>query len=46
MLKRGVYVHPDPFERQCLSTVHTMEDVDKITQVSRDTFREVRDKFE
>ncbi len=46
MLKRGVYIHPDPFERQCPSTAHTMEDVDKITQVSRETFREVRDKFE
>ena len=46
MLKRGIYLHPDPFERQCPSTVHTMGDVEKILQVASETFREVRDKFE
>lgn len=46
MLNRGVYMHPDPFERQCLSTVHTEEDVDRILQAARESFVEVREQFE
>ena len=46
MLRRGVYIHPDPFERQCISTVHTEEDVDKIIQAARESFVEVREEFE
>jgi glutamate-1-semialdehyde 2,1-aminomutase len=46
MLHRGVYIHPDPFERQVLSTVHTDEDVEKVLQAARESFIEVREKFE
>jgi glutamate-1-semialdehyde 2,1-aminomutase len=46
MLNRGVYIHPDPFERQLISTVHTDEDVEKILQAARESFVEVREKFE
>jgi glutamate-1-semialdehyde 2,1-aminomutase len=46
MLKRGVYVHPDPFERQCMSTVHSQEDVDQIIVAARDALIEVRERFE
>jgi len=46
MLNRGVYMHPDPFERQLISTVHTDEDVEKILQAASESFVEVREKFE
>jgi glutamate-1-semialdehyde 2,1-aminomutase len=46
MLNRGVYIHPDPFERQLISTVHTDEDVEKILQAASESFVEVREKFE
>lgn len=46
MLSRGIFLHPDPFERQCPSTVHTEEDVEMILQAARESFVEVRDKFE
>jgi glutamate-1-semialdehyde 2,1-aminomutase len=46
MLKRGIFLHPDPFERQCPSTVHTEEDVSMVLQAAREAFIEVRDKFE
>jgi len=46
MLNRGVYIHPDPFERQVISTVHTDEDVDMILKAARESFAEVRERFE
>ena len=46
MLNRGVYIHPDPFERQCISTAHTQADIDKIVQAARESFVEVREQFE
>lgn len=46
LMKRGVYLHPDPFERIAISTAHTQEDVDRILSVAADAFREVRDSYE
>jgi glutamate-1-semialdehyde 2,1-aminomutase len=39
MVLRGVYMHPDPFERLNLSFAHTEEDLDKITTVALEAFK-------
>lgn len=44
MLRQGVYIHPDPFERITISTAHTEEDVERILQAAAKAFREVREK--
>ncbi|MDA4124722.1 MAG: glutamate-1-semialdehyde 2,1-aminomutase [Thaumarchaeota archaeon] len=46
MMKRGVYIHPDPFERICISTAHTDEDIDRIIEISGEAFREVHSQFD
>lgn len=42
LLKRGVYMHPDPFERITLSTAHTEEDVERVLVAASETFREIK----
>jgi glutamate-1-semialdehyde 2,1-aminomutase len=39
LIKRGVMVHPDPFEHWFLSTAHTTEDIDRVIQAAEDAFR-------
>jgi glutamate-1-semialdehyde 2,1-aminomutase len=39
LLKRGVYFHPDLFERQFISTAHTEEDVEKSLSAVGEAFR-------
>jgi glutamate-1-semialdehyde 2,1-aminomutase len=46
MLKDGVFIHPDPFERQCISTAHSKEDIDEIITAAGHVLKEVRDRFE
>jgi glutamate-1-semialdehyde 2,1-aminomutase len=39
MIKRGVMVHPDPFEHWFLSTAHTEADIDLVLQAAEDSIR-------
>jgi glutamate-1-semialdehyde 2,1-aminomutase len=44
MLKRRVYLHPDPFERIPISTAHNKQDVEYIVEAAGEAFREVQRK--
>jgi glutamate-1-semialdehyde 2,1-aminomutase len=39
MIKRGVMVHPDPFEHWFLSTAHTEADIDRVLDVAEASLR-------
>jgi glutamate-1-semialdehyde 2,1-aminomutase len=39
MIKRGVMVHPDPFEHWFLSTAHTEADIDRVLGAAEDSIR-------
>lgn len=39
LLKRGIYFHPDLFERQFVSTAHTEEDVEKAISAVTEAFK-------
>jgi glutamate-1-semialdehyde 2,1-aminomutase len=41
MIRRGVLVHPDPFEHWFLSAAHTDEDIDRVVEAAEDSLREV-----
>jgi Glutamate-1-semialdehyde aminotransferase len=45
MLKRGVYMHPDPFERTVISTAHNEEDAQKVLEAAKEAFHEVKIKI-
>jgi glutamate-1-semialdehyde 2,1-aminomutase len=45
MLKRGVYMHPDPFERIVISTAHNEEDAQKVLEAAKEAFHEVKIKI-
>jgi glutamate-1-semialdehyde 2,1-aminomutase len=42
LLDRGVYIHPDNYERLTFSTAHTEKDVEEFLEVVRETFQELR----
>ncbi|HZY69878.1 MAG TPA: glutamate-1-semialdehyde 2,1-aminomutase [Thermoplasmata archaeon] len=42
LLDRGVYIHPDNYERLTFSTATTEKDVDRFLEVVRETFQELR----
>jgi glutamate-1-semialdehyde 2,1-aminomutase len=39
MIKRGVMVHPDPFEHWFLSTAHSEADIDRVLNAAEDSLR-------
>jgi len=42
LLDRGIYIHPDNYERITLSTAHTEKDVDRFVATAHETFRELK----
>lgn len=44
LMNRGVFVHPDNYERLTISTAHTESDVDQTLNTFEDSFRELRDR--
>jgi glutamate-1-semialdehyde 2,1-aminomutase len=41
MIRRGVLVHPDPFEHWFLSAAHTEADIDQVVEAAEDSLRAV-----
>jgi glutamate-1-semialdehyde 2,1-aminomutase len=41
MIRRGVLVHPDPFEHWFLSGAHTDEDIDLVVEAAEDSLRAI-----
>ena len=42
LLEKGIYTHPDGYERLVLSTAHTEKDVEKFIEIIGQTFRELK----
>ncbi len=42
LLDRGVYIHPDNYERITFSSAHSDKEVDQFVQVAGETFRELK----
>jgi glutamate-1-semialdehyde 2,1-aminomutase len=42
LLDKGVYIHPDNYERLTFSSAHTEKDVEKFVSIVTETFKELR----
>jgi len=42
LLDKGIYIHPDNYERITFSSAHTDKDIEKFVQVATETFKELR----
>jgi glutamate-1-semialdehyde 2,1-aminomutase len=42
LLDKGIYIHPDNYERITFSSAHTEKDVEKFVSVASETFKELR----
>ena len=42
LLDKGIYIHPDNYERLTFSTAHTEKDIDQFLSVLHETFTELR----
>jgi glutamate-1-semialdehyde 2,1-aminomutase len=42
LLDRGVYIHPDNYERLTFSTTHTDKDIERFLAIVSETFRELK----
>ncbi|HYA54190.1 MAG TPA: aspartate aminotransferase family protein [Thermoplasmata archaeon] len=42
LLDKGIYIHPDNYERITLSSAHTEKDIEKFVSVAAETFAELR----
>jgi len=42
LLDRGIYIHPDNYERITLSSAHTEKEIDRFLAVANETFAELR----
>lgn len=42
LLDRGIYVHPDNYERLTFSSAHTEKDVERFIAIATETFKELR----
>jgi len=42
LLDKGVYIHPDNYERITFSSAHTEKDIEKFVSVATETFKELR----
>jgi glutamate-1-semialdehyde 2,1-aminomutase len=41
LLDKGIYIHPDGYERITFSSAHTEKDIDKFVSVAHETFKEL-----
>lgn len=44
LLEKGIYLHPDDYERIALSTVHTVDDLEMTLVAFEEAFRELHDR--
>jgi glutamate-1-semialdehyde 2,1-aminomutase len=42
LLDKGVYIHPDNYERLTFSSAHTEKDIEKFVSIAHETFKELR----
>jgi glutamate-1-semialdehyde 2,1-aminomutase len=42
LLDKGIYIHPDNYERITFSSAHTEKDVEKFVSIATETFKELR----
>ncbi len=42
LLDRGIYVHPDNYERLTFSSAHTEKDIERLVSIASETLRELR----
>ena len=42
LLDRGIYIHPDNYERLTFSSAHTEKDIEKFVGIAHETFKELR----
>ncbi|HXQ79173.1 MAG: aspartate aminotransferase family protein [Thermoplasmata archaeon] len=42
LLDKGVYIHPDNYERLTFSSAHTEKDVERFVSIATETFKELR----
>jgi glutamate-1-semialdehyde 2,1-aminomutase len=42
LLDKGIYIHPDNYERLTFSTAHTEKDIEKFLSIANETFTELR----
>lgn len=42
LLDRGIYIHPDNYERLTISAAHSEKDIDKLVGIAAETFAELR----
>ncbi len=42
LLDRGIYIHPDNYERLTFSSAHTEKDIERFVSIAHETFRELR----
>ncbi|MGP8075665.1 MAG: aspartate aminotransferase family protein [Thermoplasmata archaeon] len=42
LLDKGVYIHPDNYERLTFSSAHTEKDIEKFVGIATETFKELR----
>jgi glutamate-1-semialdehyde 2,1-aminomutase len=46
LLEKGIYLHPDNYERLMLSTVHTEEDLERTMRAFGESFRQLHEKYD
>jgi glutamate-1-semialdehyde aminotransferase len=42
LLDKGIYIHPDNYERITLSSAHTEKEIDQFVSTASETFKELR----
>jgi glutamate-1-semialdehyde 2,1-aminomutase len=42
LLDKGIYIHPDNYERITFSSAHTEKDIEKFVAIAHETFKELR----
>jgi glutamate-1-semialdehyde 2,1-aminomutase len=42
LLDKGIYIHPDNYERITFSSAHTEKDIERFVAIAHETFRELR----
>jgi glutamate-1-semialdehyde 2,1-aminomutase len=42
LLDKGIYIHPDNYERLTVSSAHTEKDIDRFVAIAAETFKELR----
>ena len=42
LLDKGIYIHPDNYERITFSSAHSEKDIEKFVSVAHETFKELR----